>query len=30
MENGVYLMSSDEFLDFIEALSEYYGDNDEE
>lgn len=30
MENGVYLMGSDEFLEFIEVLSEYYGDNDEE
>ena len=30
MENGVYLMDNKEFLDFIEALSEYYGDNDEE
>lgn len=30
MENGVYLMGSDEFLEFIEALSEYYGDDDGE
>ena len=30
MENGVYLMSSDEFLEFIEDLSEYYGDDDGE
>ena len=31
MENGVYLMDNEEFLDFIETLNEYYnGDNDDE
>lgn len=30
-ETGVYLMDNEGFLDFIEALTDYYnGDNDEE
>lgn len=28
-DSGVYLMDSDEFLQFIEAMAEYYGDGDD-
>ena len=28
-ESGVYLMDEDEFLQFIEAMAEYYGDGDD-
>ena len=28
MDSGVYVMDTDAFLDFVEAMTEYYSDGD--